>query len=191
MVFTVRWKNHPHGCYKFYGKVICDFTKAGGSIDSNEDFITNLLVGGLYCVDWSGKNGDKEYCFEVIDQNPIIMTPDGIQDEVDVIKHPVSIKNCIVGTWVGLVKWIDDENGKHINYQKMPEAELKELGTKVVMLPEGSYAGTHFIPSKVIEIDGVEVTFPAAIIGFQDDLIVDGPETFEFGDCVDLMKNSS
>jgi len=197
-VFAVRWKNHPHGCYVIYGRRICDFNKAGGRIVSNEELTTNLIVEGLYCVDWNEENANtrteetkKEYCFEVMDQNPIIITPDGIQDEVDIIKHPVSIKNCTMDTWVGLVKWIDDKEGNHINYQPMPEAEFKKIGTKVVMLPEGSYAGTQFRPPITLEKDGVRVLIAPAITEFQDELIVDGPVTFEFGDCEGLMKNSS
>ena len=90
---------------------------------------------------------------------------------------PLSVHNCVSGTWVGAVKW-DDENKRDY---KDTDIELKKQGTVVFIVEPGLYAFTHYRPMKKIEHGPNLIIIPAKILDFKEIEVKDKPVFISFG----------
>ena len=90
----------------------------------------------------------------------------------------VTLENCEPGTWVGMVRWLNNKT----DYEDVPDAEIKQSGTLNVWLPVGDYAITHYRPREVVRIVGGGIfVSPAKIIEFREVEVGMFAVTFSFG----------
>jgi len=191
-IYWFKWLNHPFGCRTSINGIKCDFNLAVGEINIEQKVtLSGGTVGNKYCIEWDNviyhkrvEGSKTKQCFEIFEITKNIkqinITPSSIVIEKK--KYPVTIKNCTIDTWIGIVRWLNNKT----DYEDVPDVELKKIGSKTFMLPEGEYAITHFKPP--ISFNGSFVSV-AAILEFRE-LVVDGPENWEFGNCIDLMIDS-
>lgn len=90
----------------------------------------------------------------------------------------VTFENCMPGTWVGGVRWLDGKT----DYEDVPELELKTVGSLIVDLEPGLYAITHYRPKYAArDATGRIIWFPAAILDFREIKVSTFNATHSFG----------
>ena len=77
---------------------------------------------------------------------------------------PVVLENCQPGTWVGMVKWINNKT----DYENVPGAKIKQSGSITIMLEPGEYAITHFKPAYSVIKDGVKYWSRGTFLEFRE-----------------------
>ena len=80
-------------------------------------------------------------------------------------KVQLIFNNCVPGTWVGVVKWVDGKT----DYVAVPDSELRGQGVKKILVEPGLYAITHFSPPRMgVLPDGRMVMMPSKILDYRD-----------------------
>jgi hypothetical protein len=77
----------------------------------------------------------------------------------------VTMENHAAGTWLGMVKLLT-KDGKVVDYNDMPNMEIKHMGSVSSDLMPGLYGVTHFRPAQFITVDNVKTRVPAKILNF-------------------------
>ena len=95
-----------------------------------------------------------------------------------VVLTMVTLENCQPGTWVGIVRWLNNKT----DYEDVKDGDLMQAGMMVLVLPPGDYAITHYKPRERIRIEhGGVFTSPAKIIEFREVTVGQKAITFSFG----------
>ena len=95
-----------------------------------------------------------------------------------VVLTMVTLENCQPGTWVGIVRWLNNKT----DYEDVKDGDLMQAGMMVLVLPPGDYAITHYKPRERIRVEhGGVFTSPAKIIEFREVTVAEEAVTFSFG----------